>query len=97
MGDNRHNSADSRFWGFTPEDHIVGKPVFIWLSRKKDVPFLKSFRTERIFTFVQGDHISKSYLLYALLIGGGIWAYFNFRGKKQQAGAKDILNKTDKK
>lgn len=51
MGDNRHSSADSRFWGFVPQDHIVGKPVLIGLSTDKDRSFPKSIRWNRIFSF----------------------------------------------
>ncbi|HEX2969165.1 MAG TPA: signal peptidase I [Bacteroidales bacterium] len=49
MGDNRHNSADSRYWGFVPEDHIVGKPKFIWLSIDKEATGLKKIRWKRMF------------------------------------------------
>ncbi len=52
MGDNRHNSADSRFWGFVPEDHIVGKAVFIWLSLDKNESFFKKIRWSRLFSFI---------------------------------------------
>ncbi|MBC8004350.1 MAG: signal peptidase I [Verrucomicrobia bacterium] len=52
MGDNRHNSADSRYWGFVPEDHVVGKAVFIWLSLDKDEPFYNKIRWNRLFSFV---------------------------------------------
>lgn len=52
MGDNRHNSADSRYWGFVPEDHIVGKAVFIWLSLDKDQPFYNKIRWSRLFSVV---------------------------------------------
>ena len=50
MGDNRHKSADSRYWGFVPEDHVVGRPVMVWLSLDKDKGWLKGkIRWNRLF------------------------------------------------
>ncbi len=53
MGDNRHNSADSRYWGFVPEDHIVGKPIVVWLSLDKDRGWFDGkIRWNRLFKLV---------------------------------------------
>ncbi|MDP2423848.1 MAG: signal peptidase I, partial [Bacteroidales bacterium] len=54
MGDNRHNSADSRFWGFVPNDHVVGKAVFVWLSLDSKKPLLGGkIRWNKIFRVVK--------------------------------------------
>lgn len=58
MGDNRHNSLDSRFWGFVPEDHIVGEAKFIWFSlspHEEEGGFFSRIRWDRIFRFVNND------------------------------------------
>lgn len=52
MGDNRHNSLDSRYWGFVPEDHIVGRPVVIWLSTDSSRSFPSNIRWRRFLKFV---------------------------------------------
>ena len=52
MGDNHHNSADSRYWGFVPEDHLLGKAVLVWFSIEPDKPFLEGLRKERIFNSI---------------------------------------------
>lgn len=52
MGDNRHNSLDSRYWGFVPEDHIVGKPVVIWLSTDRARQFPSNIRWGRFMKFL---------------------------------------------
>ncbi|SDE46121.1 signal peptidase I [Mucilaginibacter pineti] len=53
MGDNRHNSEDSRYWGFVPEDHIVGKALFIWMSMDDNGSFLNKIRWSRLFNIIR--------------------------------------------
>ncbi|SKB72915.1 signal peptidase I [Dyadobacter psychrophilus] len=54
MGDNRHDSADSRYWGFVPKDHIVGKAVFVWMSLDPDpASFVNKIRWDRIFRVIE--------------------------------------------
>lgn len=53
MGDNRHNSLDSRYWGFVPEDHIVGKAFFIWLSIDQNADFIHKIRWSRFFKLIE--------------------------------------------
>jgi len=53
MGDNRHNSQDSRYWGFVPEDHIVGKGFFIWLSIDPNQSFFNKIRWNRFFNLIR--------------------------------------------
>jgi signal peptidase I len=53
MGDNRHNSLDSRYWGFVPEDHVVGKAFFIWLSIDRNADFLHKIRWSRFFKMIE--------------------------------------------
>ncbi len=89
MGDNRHNSEDSRYWGFVPEDHVVGRASFVWMSLKQNVPFLKRFRTERLFTFVSPEGLSKSYFIYGLLIAGLFMLYAYFKGKRNEKKMND--------
>lgn len=66
MGDNRHRSEDSRYWGFVPEDHIVGKPVFIWMSIDGFMDGLRNWkvRWDRVFTTVGGSGKPVSYRWY---------------------------------
>jgi signal peptidase I len=67
MGDNRHNSEDSRYWGFVPQNHIVGKPVFIWLSIDPNGKGLNKIRWDRVFTTVSGEGQPQSYFKLFLL------------------------------
>ncbi len=53
MGDNRHNSNDSRYWGFVPDNHIIGKAVFVWLSIDKNKKLFRNIRWNKMFKFIR--------------------------------------------
>ena len=94
MGDNRHNSLDSRYWGYVPADHIVGKPVFVWMS-KGDAT---GFRFDRMMSFVSKDGLSKSHLTIVLI---GLVIAFSIgpvrRKMKEKKDKKPEINVNTKK
>ena len=90
MGDNRNKSEDSRFWGFVPDDHIVGKPIFIWFSIKGINDGIKNWRIrwDRVFTTVGGSGERTSYFPYFvgfLVVWQGV--VFYRRRKKNKTAA----------
>lgn len=85
MGDNRHNSEDSRYWGFVPFNHVVGKPVFIWFSWNSQGKGLGKVRWERLFTTVHGNGKPVSYF-YWFLGAMALWyGYTVFKRKNKQS------------
>ncbi|SEL86034.1 signal peptidase I [Aquimarina amphilecti] len=86
MGDNRHNSEDSRAWGYVPANHIVGKPVFIWMSWDTNAKGLfNKIRWERLFTTVGGNGKPVSYFYYFLIALAGWIIFSKYRKKKKTA------------
>ena len=85
MGDNRQNSIDARRWGFVPFDHVVGKPVLVWMSYDINGPgnFFSKIRTERMFTTVHGTGKATSYLIPVLVLIAGLIGFNRFRKKKK--------------
>jgi len=82
MGDNRHNSLDSRYWGYVPDDHIVGKGVFIWMSLDPYTVGSKKFRWERAFTFISTEGLSRSYFIPFIILVGLFFGVSYYRGRK---------------
>ncbi|MEI6866627.1 signal peptidase I [Flavicella sp.] len=84
MGDNRHNSEDSRYWGYVPFDHVVGKPVFVWFSWNTYGKGLDKVRWERLFTTVNGEGPIKSYFYYFLAFIVLYIGYSQYRKRKSK-------------
>jgi signal peptidase I len=85
MGDNRHNSQDSRYWGYVPFENVVGKPVFIWMSLDQNVPWAKAIdkiRWERLFTTVGGSGEPVSYFKYFVIVLAAWFGYDFYRKRK---------------
>ena len=88
MGDNRDHSEDSRTWGYVPENHIVGTPIFIWMSLDNFTDGISnwSIRWDRVFTTVNGDGEPTSYFKFFLIALAG-WFVFDFFRKKRKNNA----------
>ena len=87
MGDNRYNSEDSRAWGYVPENHIVGRPIFIWMSIDGINDGISNWRIrwDRVFTTIHEDGEPKSYLIHFIIFCIISWAankFFISRNKK---------------
>ncbi|MBT4918926.1 MAG: signal peptidase I [Flavobacteriaceae bacterium] len=84
MGDNRDNSQDARMWGFVPFNHVVGKPVFIWMSWDSNAEgLMNKIRWDRLFTTVGGEGKPVSYFKYFVILLG-VWFIFDFFRKRKE-------------
>jgi len=82
MGDNRQNSLDARSWGYVPFDHVVGKPVLIWLSLDANAKGLNKIRWKRLFTTVGGAGEPTSYFVPVLILLGLLFGYNQIKKRK---------------